>query len=93
MAREQRPVGKWRVAASVAPSANRGPEGWHESQRYTTEQGGASPGLAPPLQERNEKGGGSNAYLGMISRASLLITTSRRSLRFLPASIMASREP
>lgn len=32
-------------------------------------------------------------YFGMISRASLLITSSRRSLRFLPASSMASREP
>jgi hypothetical protein len=33
------------------------------------------------------------AYFGMTSRASLLITTSRRSLRFRPASSMASREP
>jgi len=33
------------------------------------------------------------SYLGVTSRASLLITTSRRSLRFFPASIIASREP
>ncbi len=32
-------------------------------------------------------------YFGITSRASLLITTSRTSLRFLPASSMASREP
>ena len=32
-------------------------------------------------------------YLGITSRASLLDTTSRSSLRFLPASSMASREP
>jgi hypothetical protein len=32
-------------------------------------------------------------YFGITSRANLLITTSRISLRFFPASIMASREP
>lgn len=36
---------------------------------------------------------GIDSYFGITSRASLLITTSRRSLRFFPASIMASREP
>src|ERR1700674_1842277 len=32
-------------------------------------------------------------YFGTTSRANLLATTSRRSARFLPASIIASREP
>jgi hypothetical protein len=32
-------------------------------------------------------------YFGITSRANLLATTSRISLRFFPASIMASREP
>jgi hypothetical protein len=32
-------------------------------------------------------------YFGITSRASLLATTSRSSLRFFPASIIASREP
>jgi hypothetical protein len=32
-------------------------------------------------------------YFGITSRANLLATTSRSSLRFFPASIMASREP
>ena len=32
-------------------------------------------------------------YFGITSRASLLATTSRVSLRFFPASIIASREP
>jgi hypothetical protein len=35
----------------------------------------------------------SNSYFGITSRANLLATTSRRSLRFFPASIMASRDP
>jgi hypothetical protein len=34
----------------------------------------------------------SNCYLGITSRANLLATTSRRSLRFFPASIMAARD-
>ncbi len=36
---------------------------------------------------------GSNSYFGITSRANLLITTSRISLRFFAASSMASREP
>ena len=32
-------------------------------------------------------------YFGITSRANLLATTSRNSVRFLPASIIASREP
>jgi hypothetical protein len=34
-----------------------------------------------------------HGYFGIISRASLLATTSRSSLRFFPESIIASREP
>jgi hypothetical protein len=34
-----------------------------------------------------------HSYFGITSRANLLATTSRISLRFFPASIMASREP
>ena len=33
------------------------------------------------------------SYLGITSRANLLATTSRSSVRFFPASIMASRDP
>jgi len=36
---------------------------------------------------------GDDFYFGITSWASLLATTSRISLRFLPASIMASRDP
>jgi hypothetical protein len=66
------------------------------------QEGGASPAPTKEREERThpfseERVGHPRkefeAYLGITSRASLLITTSRRSWRFLPASSMASREP
>jgi hypothetical protein len=45
------------------------------------------------LVQAKGDGGSAGPYFGITSRASLLATTVRISLRFLPASIMASREP